>query len=33
MVDLILAKAKVKDKKVTKDVLLAEDDMPEGYGS
>jgi trigger factor len=32
VVDLILQVAKVKDKSVTKDELMAEDDMPEGYG-
>ena len=32
VVDLILATAKVTDKKVSKDELEAEDDLPEGYG-
>ena len=32
VVDLILGKAAVSDKPVTKDELLAEDDLPEGYG-
>jgi trigger factor len=32
VVDLILSRAKVTDKQVTKDELLAEDDLPEGYG-
>jgi trigger factor len=32
VVDLILSRAKVTDKPVTKDELLAEDDLPEGYG-
>ena len=32
VVDLILSRAKVTDKAVTKDELLAEDDLPEGYG-
>ncbi|HEY2708450.1 MAG TPA: trigger factor [Caulobacteraceae bacterium] len=32
VVDLILGKAAVTDKPVTKDELMAEDDMPEGYG-
>ncbi len=32
VVDLILGKAQVKDKKVTKDELYAEDELPEGYG-
>ena len=32
MVDLILSKAKVTDQKVSKDELMAEDDLPEGYG-
>lgn len=32
VVDLIIEKAKVKDEKVSKDELLKEDDMPEGYG-
>jgi len=31
VVDLILSRAKVTDKQVTKDELLAEDDLPEGY--
>jgi trigger factor len=33
VVDLIVEKAKVKDQKVSKDVLMAEDEMPAGYGS
>lgn len=33
VVDLIVEKAKVKDEKVSKDDLLKEDDMPEGYGA
>ena len=32
VVDLLFSLAKVKDKKVSKDVLMAEDEMPEGYG-
>jgi hypothetical protein len=32
VVDLILGKADVTDKAVTKDQLMAEDDLPEGYG-
>lgn len=32
VVDLIVEKAKVKDKKVSKDELLKEEDLPEGYG-
>ncbi|HXQ14506.1 MAG TPA: trigger factor [Caulobacteraceae bacterium] len=32
VVDLILGKADVTDKPVTKDQLMAEDDLPEGYG-
>lgn len=32
VVDLIVDKAKVKDKKVSKEELLKEDDLPEGYG-
>jgi trigger factor len=32
VVDLIVEKAKVKDKKVTKDELLKEEELPEGYG-
>jgi trigger factor len=32
VVDLIVEKAKVKDEKVTKDVLMADDDLPAGYG-
>jgi len=32
VVDLILDKAKVTDKKVSKEELYAEDDLPEGYG-
>jgi trigger factor len=33
VVDLILSKAEVSDKPVSKDALLAEDDLPEGYGA
>jgi trigger factor len=33
VVDLIVDKAKVKDQKVTKEDLLKEDDLPEGYGA
>ncbi|MEO8115024.1 MAG: trigger factor [Phenylobacterium sp.] len=33
VVDLIVGLAKVKDQKVTKDDLLKDDDLPEGYGS
>jgi trigger factor len=33
VVDLILAQAKVEDEAVSKEELLKEDDMPEGYGS
>ncbi len=32
VVDLIVEKAKVKDEKVSKDDLMKDDDMPEGYG-
>lgn len=32
VVDLVIEKAKVKDKKVSKDDLLKEDELPEGYG-
>ena len=32
VVDLILGKAEVTDKSVSKDELMAEDDLPEGYG-
>ena len=32
VVDLIVEKAKVKDTKVSKDDLMADDEMPEGYG-
>jgi trigger factor len=32
VVDLIVEKAKVKDEKVSKDDLMADDEMPEGYG-
>jgi trigger factor len=32
VVDLIVEKAKVKDKKVSKEELLKEEDLPEGYG-
>ncbi|TAJ74330.1 MAG: trigger factor [Phenylobacterium sp.] len=31
VVDLIVSKAKVKDKKVSKDELMKEDDLPDGY--
>ena len=33
VVDLIVEKATVTDEKVSKDELLKEDDMPEGYGA
>ena len=33
VVDFIVGQAKVKDQKVSKDDLMAEDEMPEGYGS
>ena len=33
VVDLIVDKAKVKDEKVSKEELLKEDDMPDGYGA
>jgi trigger factor len=33
VVDLIIDKAEVKDEKVSKEELLKEDDMPEGYGA
>jgi trigger factor len=33
VVDLIVEKAKVKDQKVTKDDLMKDDDLPEGYGA
>jgi len=33
VVDLIVEKAKVKDKKVSKDDLMKEEDLPEGYGA
>jgi trigger factor len=33
VVDLIVEKAKVKDQKVTKDDLLKDDELPEGYGT
>jgi trigger factor len=33
VVDLILSQAQIEDEPVTKDALLAEDDMPEGYGA
>jgi trigger factor len=33
VVDLILAQAKVEDETVSKEDLLKEDDLPEGYGS
>lgn len=32
VVDLIVGKATVKDQKVSKDELMAEDELPEGYG-
>jgi trigger factor len=32
VVDLIVSKAKVEDEQVTKEELLKEDDLPEGYG-
>ena len=32
VVDLVLSRAAVTDKSVTKDELMAEDDLPEGYG-
>ena len=32
VVDLLFSKAKVTDKKVTKEELLKEDDLPKGYG-
>jgi trigger factor len=32
VVDLILSKAKVTDKKVSKDKLFEEDALPDGYG-
>ncbi len=32
VVDMIVSKAKVTDKAVSKDVLFEEDDLPEGYG-
>jgi trigger factor len=32
VVDLILSRAQVTDKPVSKDELMAEDDLPEGYG-
>ena len=32
VVDLILSRAAVADKSVTKDELMAEDELPEGYG-
>jgi trigger factor len=31
VVDLIVEKAKVKDTKVSKDELMKDDDLPEGY--
>jgi trigger factor len=31
VVDLIVEKAKVKDQKVTKDDLLKDDELPDGY--
>ena len=33
VVDLIVGQAKVKDQKVSKEELMKEDDMPEGYGA
>ena len=33
VVDLIVSKAKVKDKKVSKDELMKEDDLPDGYSA
>jgi len=33
VVDLIVEKAKVKDQKVTKDDLLKDDELPDGYGA
>jgi trigger factor len=33
VVDLIVEKAKVKDQKVSKDDLMKDDDLPEGYGA
>jgi trigger factor len=33
VVDLIFGLAKITDKPVSKDELMAEDDMPEGYGA
>ena len=33
VVDLIVEKAKVKDQKVTKDALMADDELPAGYGA
>jgi len=33
VVDLIIERAKVEDKSVSKDELMAEDDLPEGYGA
>jgi trigger factor len=33
VVDLIVEKAKVKDTKVSKDELMKDDDLPEGYGA
>jgi trigger factor len=33
VVDLMVEKATVKDKKVSKDELMKEDDLPEGYGA
>ena len=33
VVDLIVEKAKVKDTKVTKDALMADDELPAGYGA
>jgi len=32
VVDLIVSKAKVEDEQVSKEELLKEDDLPEGYG-
>ena len=33
VVDLIVEKAEVKDEKVSKDDLMKDDDLPEGYGA
>ena len=32
VVDLIFGKAKIEEKEVSKEELLEEDDLPEGYG-